>query len=65
MYIWFQETFGGLHLKYKVYPDLATFEISGNGYAITALVGKKEIMNKSLDTFIEYFLERAYWTCGC
>ena len=49
----FRETFGGLHLKYKVYPDLATFGKSlGNGYAITALIGKKEIMNKSLDTFI-------------
>ena len=49
----FRETFGGLHLKYKIYPDLATFGKSlGNGYAITALIGKKEIMNKSLDTFI-------------
>ena len=48
-----RETFGGLHLKYKIYPDLATFGKSlGNGYAITALIGKKEIMNKSLDTFI-------------
>ena len=49
----FRETFGGLHLKYKIYPDLATFGKSlGNGYAITALIGKKDIMNKTLDSFV-------------
>ena len=49
----FRETFGGLHLKYGVEPDLATFgKALGNGYAITALLGKKDIMNKSLDSFI-------------
>ena len=49
----FRESFGGLHLKYGVEPDLATFgKALGNGYAITALLGKKDIMNKSLDSFI-------------
>ena len=22
---WIQENFGGLHMKYKIYPDIATF----------------------------------------
>jgi glutamate-1-semialdehyde 2,1-aminomutase len=49
----FRETFGGLHLKYDISPDMATFGKSlGNGYAITALIGKKDIMDKSLDSFI-------------
>ena len=49
----FRETFGGLHKKYKVYPDLAVFGKSlGNGIPITAIIGKKEIMDQSLKSFI-------------
>ena len=33
------ETYGGLHLKYKIYPDMFGKAI-GNGYALTAVVGK-------------------------
>ena len=41
----FRETFGGIHLKYGVYPDLAMFgKALGNGYAITAVIGKDEVM---------------------
>ena len=48
----FRETFGGLHLKYKVYPDLVMFgKAIGNGYAITALLGKKKIMQCANHTF--------------
>ena len=37
----FRETLGGLHLKYKVNPDLAMFgKALGNGYPITAVIGK-------------------------
>ena len=40
----FRETLGGKHLEYKVYPDLAMFgKAIGNGYAINAIVGKKNI----------------------
>ena len=40
----FRETFGGLHLKHNVTPDIAMFgKAMGNGYAITAVVGKKNI----------------------
>ena len=37
----FKEEFGGLHKKYKVYPDIVIFEKHCNGYAINAIVGKR------------------------
>ena len=41
----FRETNGGLHKKYKIYPDIAVFgKALGNGIPITAVLGKKEIM---------------------
>ena len=49
----FRETFGGLHKKFGVYPDLATFgKAIGNGYPITALLGKKHIMEFANQSFI-------------
>ena len=49
----FRETLGGIHKKYKVYPDLCMYgKALGNGYAITAIVGKKKIMLKSKNSFI-------------
>lgn len=55
----FRETFGGLHLKYGVYPDLAMFgKTLGNGYAISAVIGKKEVMEAAQDTFIS----STFWT---
>jgi glutamate-1-semialdehyde 2,1-aminomutase len=49
----FRETLGGLHKKYKVYPDIAIFgKALGNGYAINAILGKKEIMRFAEKTFI-------------
>ena len=39
----FRETFGGIHSKYNVEPDLCMFgKALGNGYAITAVVGNKK-----------------------
>ena len=41
-----RETFGGLHKKYGVDPDMALFgKALGNGYAITAVIGKREVMD--------------------
>jgi glutamate-1-semialdehyde aminotransferase/spore coat polysaccharide biosynthesis protein SpsF (cytidylyltransferase family) len=55
----FRETFGGLHLKYKVNPDIATFgKALGNGYAINAVVGTDSIMNYAHSTFIS----STFWT---
>ena len=39
----FRQTFGGLHKLYNVNPDIATFgKALGNGYPITAIIGKKD-----------------------
>ena len=41
----FKDNYGGLHLKLKVNPDIAIFGKSiGNGYPISAIIGRKEIM---------------------
>ena len=48
----FRENFGGIHLQYGVDPDMAMFgKALGNGYAITAVIGKKEIMENAQETF--------------
>jgi len=55
----FRETFGGLHKKYGVDPDLAVFgKALGNGYAITAVVGKRGVMESAQSTFIS----STFWT---
>ena len=42
VHISFQKNFGGLHLHFKVNPDIALFgKALGNGYAITAIIGKE------------------------
>ena len=49
----FRETYGGLHLKFGIMPDMATFgKALGNGFAITALIGRESIMSSANDTFI-------------
>jgi glutamate-1-semialdehyde 2,1-aminomutase len=55
----FRETFGGLHKKYGVEPDMAIFgKTLGNGYAITATAGRREIMEAAQSTFIS----STFWT---
>lgn len=49
----FRQTFGGLHKLYGVEPDMAMFgKAMGNGYAITAVIGKREVMQAAPSTFI-------------
>jgi len=49
----FRQNFGGLHKLYKVNPDIAIFGKSlGNGYPISAIIGKKKILSCSQNTFI-------------
>jgi Glutamate-1-semialdehyde aminotransferase len=49
----FRETFGGLHKKFNVEPDIAMFgKALGNGYAITAILGRKEVMECAQTSFI-------------
>ena len=55
----FRETFGGIHMKFDVEPDMAMFgKTMGNGYGITAVVGKKEIMESAQASFIS----STFWT---
>ena len=55
----FRQCFGGLHKHYKIKPDMAMFgKALGNGHAITAVVGKKEIMSCAQSTFIS----STFWT---
>jgi len=55
----FRETFGGIHKKFNINPDMAMFgKALGNGYAITAIIGKKEIMQEAQSTFIS----STFWT---
>ena len=55
----FRRTLGGLHLHYGVEPDLATFgKTLGNGYAITAVIGREEVMQAAQTTFIS----STFWT---
>ena len=55
----FRQNNGGLHKIYDVEPDMAVFgKALGNGYAITAVIGKKEIMDVAQSTFIS----STFWT---
>ena len=49
----FRETYGGIFKKYKVDPDMAMFgKTLGNGFAITAVVGKRDVMEAAQNSFI-------------
>lgn len=55
----FRETYGGLHIAYDVRPDIAVFgKTLGNGYAITAVVGRRDVMEGAQSTFIS----STFWT---
>jgi len=55
----FRETFGGIFKKFGVEPDMAMFgKTLGNGYAITAVVGKRSVMEAAQKTFIS----STFWT---
>ena len=55
----FREEFGGMHLKYGVWPDMAVFgKALGNGYPITCVLGTREVMQACKSTFIS----STYWS---
>lgn len=63
----FRQTFGGLHKLYGVEPDMAIFgKALGNGYAITATIGRREIMESAQTSFISstFWTERIGPTAG-
>jgi glutamate-1-semialdehyde 2,1-aminomutase len=50
---------GGLHKVYGVEPDMAMFgKALGNGYAITAAIGRREVMEAAQTSFIS----STFWT---
>jgi glutamate-1-semialdehyde aminotransferase len=55
----FRETYGGIFKKYNVEPDLTIFgKTISNGYALTAVVGKRDVMEAAQKTFIS----STFWT---
>jgi glutamate-1-semialdehyde aminotransferase len=55
----FRETYGGRYKKFGVDPDMAIYSKAiGNGYAISCIVGKTEIMQAAQSTFIS----STFWT---
>ena len=55
----FRETFGGIHKKYNVEPDMAVFgKALGNGYAITSVIGRRSVMDAANSSFIS----STFWT---
>ena len=55
----FRENLGGMHMKYRVFPDLAILgKALGNGYVINAVIGRKEVMKAANNTFIS----STFWT---
>ena len=63
----FRETFGGIHKLFGVEPDMAMFgKALGNGYAITATIGRRAIMEAAQTSFISstFWTERIGPTAG-
>lgn len=63
----FRETFGGIYKKYGVEPDMAVYgKTISNGYALTAVVGKRSVMEATQTTFISstFWTERIGPTAG-
>lgn len=55
----FRRSMGGLHKHYGVEPDIATFgKTLGNGYAITAVIGRESVMQAAQSSFIS----STFWT---
>jgi len=63
----FRQTLGGLHKLYGVEPDMAMFgKALGNGYAITAIIGRRSVMEAAQTSFISstFWTERIGPTAG-
>jgi glutamate-1-semialdehyde 2,1-aminomutase len=55
----FREVLGGLHLARDVEPDIVILgKTLGNGYAVNAVVGRREVMSSAETTFIS----STFWT---
>ena len=55
----FRQSLGGLHKVFGVEPDMAIFgKALGNGYAITAVIGRRSVMEHAQSSFIS----STFWT---
>lgn len=55
----FRSSIGGMHLEYNVIPDIVVYGKSiSNGYPMSVIIGKKEVMKAANDTFIS----STYWS---
>ncbi len=55
----FRVNAGGVHLTYGVEPDIAVFgKAMGNGFPISAVIGRRDIMQVAADSFIS----STFWT---
>ena len=55
----FRESFGGIHKNFNIEPDIAMFgKALGNGYGVTAIVGRKEVMEAAQNSF----MSSTFWT---
>jgi glutamate-1-semialdehyde 2,1-aminomutase len=55
----FRKNLGGIHLTYGVLPDMAIFgKALGNGYPISAVIGRRDIMEYAQECFIS----STFWT---
>lgn len=49
----FRANLGGYHQLLHIYPDIVTYgKAMGNGFAISAVLGEKDVMKAALNTFI-------------
>ena len=58
---------GGAHLVFNIHPDMAVFgKALGNGYPISAVIGKEKVMSSAQDTFISstFWTERVGYTAA-
>ena len=54
-----RENLGGIHKKFKIYPDIAVYSKAiSNGYALSCIAGKHKVMKHSENSFIS----SANWT---
>ena len=63
----FRETFGGLHLKYNIKPDMCILgKALGNGFPITVILGKRNVMEAAQNSFISstFWTERSGYVAG-
>jgi len=55
----FRQTFGGIHKMFGVEPDMAMLgKALGNGYAINAVIGRRDVMEAAQSTFVS----STFWT---